>query len=286
MDFVTRQFINLTKKLRKELRKTLGLLHTDVQKLTETIKETNKTDSQRQSTPPILRAELQIPPTPITCSEAPDAKKDRRERIKLWIEVATLLAVGVYAYVAVLQWREMVRATGAAERTVNEARRNRIQSEKSLDATIAQFHLDQRAWVGPTDITLNEMHAPNPISAKVSITNSGKTAALRARVTYILHPSDVPLNIEEYAKHPVEGEPKVRPPFTLFPNATMVLLPSTGSTDDLGIRGVNDGRKLLYLFGRIEYHDVFNTVHETRFCVRYHSEAKAFGACESYNYAD
>jgi len=65
MDYVTRQFINLAKKLRKEVREALEVLHRDFQKHTEAIHKASEASNQRETTMPILRAQLQIPETPI-----------------------------------------------------------------------------------------------------------------------------------------------------------------------------------------------------------------------------
>jgi hypothetical protein len=143
-----------------------------------------------------------------------------------------------------------------------------------------------RAWIGTKKMVLQEMISQEPVLVVIEIHNSGNTAALRVAVNYIAHASDVPLDIDKYAKHPIEkseGKPAI---FTLFPNATMSLVAATGSTDALGVESISNGKKLLYVFGMITYFDVFDAKHHTRFCGLYDPTMKIFGVCGSYDYAD
>lgn len=178
------------------------------------------------------------------------------------------------------------KVIAADERLAKAMERSVSQGQEALNATIEQFRLDQRAWIGPNHMAIREMHAPDPIVAEVTISNSGKTPAIKTNVVYVLHSSDKTLNINEYAKHPIEPAPPAKPLLTLFPGTSLLLIPQTGTTDEAGIQSVANGRKYLYLFGRVEYYDVFNVKHETRFCSLYDPRTKAFGPCDSYNFAD
>jgi hypothetical protein len=159
------------------------------------------------------------------------------------------------------------------------------QSRLALDASINASRTDQRAWVGPIRFVLQDMQAPNPIKATATIVNSGKTPALHVKVRYIIHASDGEIDIADYAKHPTETLVSGTP-FSMFPNTPIELNADTGSTDELGIRSVNNGRKFLYMFGEIEYGDIFGREHQTRFCARYYWTTKQFAACGSYDHAD
>lgn len=174
-----------------------------------------------------------------------------------WIAVATVVMAVANIFYAWFAWRQI---TGA--------------------------NLDQRAWLGPIKMTLEEMSAPNPIVATVSINNSGKTPALATVLKIVLHPSDVPLNISDYAKHPVEQSETGPVPISVFPGVTIESGAATGSTDALGVENIRLGKKLLYLFGEITYRDVFKETHHTRFCAKYEALKKAFSGCGSYDFAD
>lgn len=208
--------------------------------------------------------------------------------------VAVAIATIVIAIATWKTWREVQQGSAQTDKII--VADNRIatamegalsQSQQVLTNNIDSFHLDQRAWVGPTVIVLRDMKAPEPIDAIVTITNSGKTPAFKMRTRYFLHASDTPINVQEYGENPVEkltGKGSIN---TLFPNAQMQLVPTTGSTDALGIQSVENGRKLLYLFAWIWYDDAFKRPHETRFCAQWHANGKVFAPCtEDYDYSD
>ena len=134
------------------------------------------------------------------------------------------------------------------------------------------------------------MQTPNPITVEVEFTNTGKTPAFNVEINmFIVHAGNTPMNIREYAKHPVEGTFKDTPILTLMPNGVMNSFAKTGKTDPLGIADVENGRKLLYVFGSFSYQDVFKGPrHTIRFCTSYKPTEKRFASdCEpSYDYAD
>jgi hypothetical protein len=62
----------------------------------------------------------------------------------------------------------MIRAANAATEAADAATRQVGVAERSLGTTIDSFHLDQRAWVGPTRVEMKPMLAPDPIVAEVT----------------------------------------------------------------------------------------------------------------------
>lgn len=182
-------------------------------------------------------------------------------------------------------------AVGVASRTLGETQRSNTAQQKiasdSFKATVDNFHLDQRAWIGPKGLDMKPMQAPNPIASTMTITNSGKTPALRVEFLYYLHPSDGPINVVEYIKHPVEKGNLMSASTIMLPGATYVLSPETGSTDALGVDSVKNGRKLIYFFVFISYVDVFGAKHHTRACALYQGKAALFSSCPgNFDHAD
>src|ERR1700732_562742 len=176
-----------------------------------------------------------------------------------------LLGVAVFAFqIAVIAYvdahtsgDEQLKALAAARQAIIDTGSQQVHSLESARTTLSavadQFRLEQRAWVGATNIILGEMQAPNPITATVTILNSGKTPAFKMRVRYFLHASDTPLAVQEYARNPIEKLAGRGGVSTLFPNSQMQLVPTTGTTDALGIQSVENGRKFLYLFAWVWY---------------------------------
>ena len=86
----------------------------------------------------------------------------------LAIAVATIF----YTYYSHKQWKAMTETLK--------------QSRTALDATIENFRLEQRAWVGPTHVILPEyadggkkvyIKEGQPVKMGVFVANSGKTPA-------------------------------------------------------------------------------------------------------------
>lgn len=172
-----------------------------------------------------------------------------------------------------------------AQRGERDARR---ASDLSLRTTIDNFHLDQRAWLGPKGIDIIfPTKAPDPIGAVMVLVNSGKTVATKVTYNFYLHPSEIPIDPIQYAKNPVEKPTGPGGVFTVFPGGTSELRPFTGSTDQLGIESVKNGRKLIYFFASVKYFDIFGRRHVTRICALYYHTTSNFGGCPgNYDYAN
>ena len=308
MDVITQHLFNTAKKIRELLPK----LHQEAQKVSsqvETAAAEYHADRAQRQPAQIMRAELHRSQAEIdneqahrTRTEGRDEKRLGIEALALWVAAAMLVINVVIAITYIGLWIETKHATkiaaisadaaeksaGASEAQAKTAQAQTEVTRKSAEITLDTFRQEQRAWVGPTNVrfapALSDVRAPNPIGAVTTITNSGKTPAINTSVTYILHASDTPLNIEDYAKHPVEqGKASEKGVFSLFPNAIMELAAATGSTDELGIQSVRNGRKILYFFGRINYEDVSGNRHVTKFCSRYYPSVQGWGTCDSYN---
>jgi hypothetical protein len=243
----------------------------------------------------VIRDAVPPTPTPNEGQEARQERKERRDKKRLRVEIATLAVLSVYTIVTTGIWlatksaaKSSATAAEAASKSASAAEGQVQATRESIEATVEQYRLDQRAWIGPTNFILKTMHAPDPISAIATIRNNGKTPALKMKVRYFLHASDEAINVREYAANPEEKRTgKEIGISTLFPNGEMELNPSTGSTDTLGVQSVQSGRKLLYFFGWISYLDVFNAEHQTRFCAQYRPGTSSFTPCAAdYDYAN
>jgi hypothetical protein len=117
MDFVTRQFIVLTKKLRKELRKALSDLHNALQNQTRAIRDhyTKEQQNQNAQTPIQIIAELH---TPEDVERAHAASEHRHHRLQQWNTVGTWLAffaVAIYAVITYFQLRDFDASVGISQ---------------------------------------------------------------------------------------------------------------------------------------------------------------------------
>jgi hypothetical protein len=188
------------------------------------------------------------------------------------IALATVLILAMYTYYTKGQWMAAIQATNTASRSFNEARND--------------FRIDERAWIGVSDMLLNKSKAPNPISVQVTVYNTGKTVARNMRTWYFLHLDKHTLpNIEEYVERPIERKDGISSPSVLFPNRPRYLVPVdriSNETRDAVVRG----ETLLYVIGEIDYDDLFGTTHYTEFCAIFNSHVQAFTDCDSFNDAN
>src|SRR5215472_17931195 len=131
MDYVTRQFIVLAKKLRKDLREAL-------QEQTKAISDATKAAHENEQQP------LPVPLPVVAELQVPEAEKtERRKQHKKSHTLQTLLTIGtwlafiaasVYAAITAIQLGEMRKATKTADET--------------LKAVAKQFRFEQRARIG------------------------------------------------------------------------------------------------------------------------------------------
>jgi hypothetical protein len=173
----------------------------------------------------------------------------------------------------------------AAEDMVIQDRRIADNAQRSLNASIAAARNDQRAWLGPTEITPFEFKVGEVMPAmKVTVRNNGKTPAFKFT-------SQIALRVFK------KGE-KFEPRYAIVstPASIDVVQPNGGLQLNTGV-GVNKlteqniadlrlGDVLVYLFGKGRYEDVFHRTHHFTFCVRVGTDLKSVDSCENYNQAD
>ena len=136
MDHVTRQFINLTKKLRKELRKALSDLQGALHEQTKAISKYYERDNQPQNAQPPIHIISELH-TPEDVERRRTTNDDRQYRLQRWNTVGTWLAffaVAVYAVITYFQLRDFDASVGVSQ-TI--ARQTRIQAAASKEAADA-----------------------------------------------------------------------------------------------------------------------------------------------------
>jgi Sec-independent protein translocase protein TatA len=94
MDYVTRQFINLTKKFRKDLRKIAADLNRALHKQTEAIRESNQAAETQQSPAPEVTVLNHLPESIQVHQNAKDTGDERNyRRAMFFITALTLGAI-------------------------------------------------------------------------------------------------------------------------------------------------------------------------------------------------
>ena len=166
------------------------------------------------------------------------------------------------------------------------------QSKQALDATIDNFHLEQRAWVGPVRV-LKQFDAGGKIvnGLGMIVTNTGKTPALNVVTfmgmnTILVHNRNLP-KVAEYTFNypsPVSGQP-FGSKGVLQPSMEVAFSPSFQEENAKAER-IKDGFVLLYMHGLMTYDDVYTRPHTTKFCVYFEPDLSAAHSCPTYNEAD
>jgi hypothetical protein len=269
MDYVTRQFIDLTKQFRKELRKYQESLHHDLVQLSDRFKNSvdatkaqGKAHDKSSDTPPITIAELRTQ-EPIRVQTK--TKKTKPEwawaLIKGTLEIGVAIAVMEYTFVTRDILNQQTDAT-------NFAGRQTELSRKALNETRKDFILDESASISP--------HFPSPMSIEESkddppkrlhvdaiIENIGKTNAtgVHGLVMATVVNRNKKITFDYIDATPVElnffapGFPR------RYPIAITGLRPdhsTRGGTNWLGIGDlVARGDVFIVGYGTLKYRDVF-----------------------------
>jgi hypothetical protein len=156
-------------------------------------------------------------------------------------------------------------------------------------------HLDQRAWVGPIEVLPGDftignkkvLLVPDIPGAKfgVLIANSGKTPALHT--TYAINRKYL-ASKERFIPTYEGADNQAQSVSVIQPNMRMVLttLPMNRGLTNEEIRQLGSGEEILYVFGHIEYTDVFKQLHTTTFCFSATWDLAGMVTCNEYNDAN
>jgi hypothetical protein len=177
--------------------------------------------------------------------------------------------------------------------SIQSAETLKQSASKSLDATIENFRLEQRAWVnikemafkgytaGGNQVFIKEGH---PIRFRATYTNTGKTPAriLTTKTYMFAMKAGVTPPLQEKAIIATENQH-----FTLFPNGTYgspEVVSDAYSTEQIEV--LKSGQYILYIYGMIPYEDVFGQTRWTQYCYYLTTDFASFNVCTFYNDTD
>jgi hypothetical protein len=194
-----------------------GTIYKNQQQGTPAMNEEDKTDTGYAD--PIPPAPLQEPdpivPRPEARSAAQELEKVEKQMSKFekstlrWARTAVIMS-GLAALFVCFQWVVMKQtlkemqtsgntstnqlwqaignmnwmartADGALQQAQESTNANKAQSLKSLNATIEQSRLEQRAWIGIDNWVLEKFAVGAPVVLKVRVMNRGRTPAVDVR---------------------------------------------------------------------------------------------------------
>jgi hypothetical protein len=265
MDYITRQFINLTKKFRKELRQAL-------QKQTDSISQATKAARENKQEPlpvplPVL-AELQIPEADKTEQRT---QYDQSHTLQILLTVGTwlaFLAAAVYAGIAARQLKVMRGQLGEIIKQYPEIQKSAKAAGDAVTDSEQQFHEGRRAWMG-TSIFLIDSY-PSPFHGIIEFKNSGLTPALRLKHAIQLSIRKAPLLPDPTydMKHPYRfTEGGATPPGGVF-NSLLEDSEESPVTPTVLLhdKAIQNKAQFLYIHGELRYDDIDGKSHSTTFC--------------------
>src|ERR1017187_2052528 len=265
MDIITQRFIAIGNKLLAELRhigSEIGPLRGNIKEQTDAINGQRDAERNADNPPPVPLTELQIKNAVEAGCVAASNKNKGREIFKIVVETGTLIGVGVYAYIAILQWSEMKRATTAATGTAKTA--------------IQTMHLNERAWIA-VYVEKAKMTDNAPLEMPVTIVNEGKTNALNVQgniVVNVLPFTEEPDFVYRSGHPSYAFDAKVLPPkqpqplnWAAAPKYLSPTAPWKVIVVNPKLRGqISRGVLYIVVHGRLSYEDIFGVPHWLQFC--------------------
>jgi hypothetical protein len=242
------------------LLRELGCLTKALQEHSESIRKQTSTNEEHDKTPPVLRAELEIPQSIRDEYHSKTSKRNRHENWKLGVEIVTALAVIAYTTVAAFQWC-------TSNRTLKEIVDQTNIANKQLQAQRAYF------IVSSYDTAPLKDHAGNLVGFRFTVQyqNVGNTPANNAEMRYglvVLRKQDIsPGGVPDLPIRDWEHRLGPRVPVSIAPHQI------TRSSIDLSISDaekITSGDIFVYLWTEARYQDVFtrDKIHRYATCVQ------------------
>lgn len=151
--------------------------------------------------------------------------------------------------------------------------------------------LEYRAWIGvmkgiPDQMSLVVIGGQP--ACRMEFTNTGKTPALDVSIQHSMYPG-APLADIEVIAMPLEDKAQY-PPKSLGavpPNGEIAVNSHcNGTLSNKFKTEIEEGRIILYAFGRVSYRDIFGVEHTTRYCYTIDLNTNEMKAYHQYNSMD
>lgn len=138
---------------------------------------------------------------------------------------------------------------------------------------------DLRAWITVEESNITEFGEGKPIFTRVKFVNSGKSPALKVFTFANLEIRDTPVP-EPMPPLPTDGAGSRA---VLGPQSTYTIALKLDKQTTQTIQEIIAGQKKVYVWGIVEYDDIFGVRHRTKFCLVNSSWTKNFNACGNNN---
>jgi hypothetical protein len=210
MDYVARQFVNLTKKFRKESRKALAKFHDAIEKNTKAVEKAAEAQKEQSQANALVTAAVNFPRSRIHEYCAREKSRNPMAWLKLAIEVATLFVLVAYTSLTAFQLLQLKISADAANSAA-------VTAAKQLELT-------DRPWVTiDASITAPLTYDGKAVRIAFSFVpkNIGRSPAQGVLIVPELIPAFMGDDVREEQKRICDGAAQVNPIFpkyVLFPN--------------------------------------------------------------------
>ncbi len=270
---------------------------TPSQPFVNTVSPKDAAREEGKTAPPYIPPQTDVSPSPepheYRCHCRPD-------QTPWWKHAVELAAVLVGITVALIYYRqlqtmsaqlgEMIKQSPEITKSADAAASAADTAKKTLDASGKAFQVEQRAYVY---ITAAMMSTPpiciipgkkdTRVCADVHVANSGKTPAIGPRIVRYATFGE---NAEKMIK-------KMKIPSYDHPEGGMLGnigdqfgTAATDPVDEKTAHQLVDGDESIYIYGVIQYFDIFSAYHETGFCSRRVPKSISFIDCGFGNWFD
>jgi hypothetical protein len=169
--------------------------------------------------------------------------------------------------------------------TADAAQGSAETAEVQTRITRRMLEIGERPWVGMESIKMTSAFVANePLTTAIVIRNTGSSPGIN-----VVGKSRVAWGPGELPEDPPYGEGDSPGSVgTLFPGNTVShTLETTRGLSAQEIEAIKGGRMFFYVFGFIEYDDIFGKRHKTRYCGHYRpTKGQLFSICSRYNDAN
>jgi hypothetical protein len=197
--------------------------------------------------------------------------------------LTTLCTIAVGIWQASISQKAVDVASRTLDETVRSNKTQELANMASFQATVDNFHLDQRAWVGVISIEPPNLKPRSDFFLSLHAINSGHTPALNFQSLVVLHSlgKDEPFKAA-YGPLPAGWTRSNR---VVQPGEQVTINTNKYALTQEQVDWVTNGNYILYVYGKMSYDDVFGKHHHTTFCKMVISEALVED-CGTYNTAD
>lgn len=172
---------------------------------------------------------------------------------------------------------------GTAETDFSQIATN---SATAIKETQAQMRLDQRAWVGITGVDVKILAVNKRFVYGGAVQNFGKTPAIKTTMLFMYKSILKGTKLTLDYPHSVVPQsiftipPGVQHPFGGVEN------PTDTPISQAQLDAISSGETTLYIYGDLEYHDIFQRHHYSHICAWVDRDLKTTHPCKFYNDTD